>query len=188
MGTALASFVAGALIVFTMFDETQVTKVDALQGSIRELKAEVKTWQENAVPTAKYGELLEKAQLKSSELMAHLEDKAKSSRKDPEHYEALMQNVDKMNQRMANLGSSVTRETIESEIAGIETDIAPLTRQTPYTLLMMRVVEIGLPVLLSLFSIFFVLRYTLTEKRSHEIKDLLRKRNETKQEMNTEIT
>jgi glycoside/pentoside/hexuronide:cation symporter, GPH family len=37
MGTALASFVAGALIVFTMFDQTQVTRVDSLQGSIREM-------------------------------------------------------------------------------------------------------------------------------------------------------
>jgi Na+/melibiose symporter-like transporter len=42
---------------------------------------------------------------------------------------------------------------------------------------MMRVFEIGLPVLLSLFSIFFVLKYSLTEKRSHEIKDLLIQRN-----------
>jgi hypothetical protein len=32
--------------------------------------------------------------------------------------------------------------------------------------------------LLSIFSIFFLLRYSLTEKRSHEIKDLLKKRNE----------
>ena len=54
----------------------------------------------------------------------------------------------------------------------------PLTKQTPYTLLMMRVVEIGLPLLLSIFSIFFLLRYSLTEKRSHEIKELLKKRNE----------
>jgi Na+/melibiose symporter-like transporter len=42
---------------------------------------------------------------------------------------------------------------------------------------MMRIVEIGLPILLSLLSIFFALRYSLTEKRSHEIKDLLKKRN-----------
>ena len=45
---------------------------------------------------------------------------------------------------------------------------------------MMRVVEIGLPVLLSIFSIFFLLRYSLTEKRSHEIKDLLKQRNEAR--------
>ncbi len=178
MGTALASFITGALIVFTLFDETQVTKVDALQGSIRELKAEVETWEAGMAPTAAYNEFLEKAQKKSAELMAHLEAKAKSARKDPEHYEALMRNVEIMNQRMANLNASVTRETIEQEIGLIEAEIAPLTRQTPYTLLMMRVVEIGLPILLSLFSIFFVLKYSLTEKRSHEIKELIRRRNE----------
>lgn len=178
MGTALASFVAGALIVFTQFDQTQVTKVDALQGSIRELKAEVKTWQEGTEPTTAYNEFLEKAQKRSSELMAHLETKAKASKKNPEHYVALMQNVDKMNQRMANMNASVTRETIEQELALIEEEIMPLTRQTPYTLLMMRVVEIGLPILLSIFSFLFVLRYNLTEKRSHEIKEMLRRRDE----------
>ena len=59
-------------------------------------------------------------------------------------------------------------------------EFVQLTQQTPYTLLMMRVVEIGLPLLLSIFSIFFLLRYSLTEKRSHEIKALLKKRNEEK--------
>ncbi len=45
MGTALASFVAGVLIVFTMFDQTQVTRVDSLQGSIRELRSKVQFWE-----------------------------------------------------------------------------------------------------------------------------------------------
>lgn len=48
MGTALASFVAGALIVLTLFDETQVTKVDGLQGNIRELRTMVQSWNGNA--------------------------------------------------------------------------------------------------------------------------------------------
>jgi Na+/melibiose symporter-like transporter len=71
---------------------------------------------------------------------------------------------------------------LDKELGSIENSIMPLTQQTPYTLLMMRVVEIGLPLLLSIFSIFFLLRYTLTEKRSHEIKDLLRERNVTRDE------
>jgi GPH family glycoside/pentoside/hexuronide:cation symporter len=66
---------------------------------------------------------------------------------------------------------------MDKELGAIENKIVPLTKQTPYTLLMMRVVEIGLPLLLSIFSIFFVLRYSLTEKRSHEIKELLGQRN-----------
>jgi glycoside/pentoside/hexuronide:cation symporter, GPH family len=55
--------------------------------------------------------------------------------------------------------------------------IVPLKLQSPLTLLRMRIVEIGLPILLSFFSIFFVMKYALTEKRSHEIKELITIRN-----------
>ena len=44
MGTAFASFVAGALIVLTAFDEIQVTKVDSLSGIIREIRSEIQSW------------------------------------------------------------------------------------------------------------------------------------------------
>ena len=83
-----------------------------------------------------------------------------------------------LNDRLARLNAASTLHDLDDELATIEKDIPPLTKQTPYTLLMMRVVEIGLPVLLSIFSIFFLLRYSLTEKRSREIKDLLKQRNE----------
>ena len=75
------------------------------------------------------------------------------------------------------MNTALSPESIDKELGVVENEIVTLTKQTPYTLLMMRVVEIGLPLLLSLFSIFFVLRYLLTEKRSHEIKDLLKQRN-----------
>jgi|GEM_PF-95243 len=38
-GTALASLISGALIVLTLFDESQVTKVDRLQGGVRDIRA-----------------------------------------------------------------------------------------------------------------------------------------------------
>jgi Na+/melibiose symporter-like transporter len=79
------------------------------------------------------------------------------------------------------MNTSLSAEYLDKELSAIESNITPLTKQTPYTLLMMRVLEIGLPVLLSLFSIFFLLRYSLTEKRSHEIKDLLIQRNAERQ-------
>jgi Na+/melibiose symporter-like transporter len=178
LGTALASFVAGALIVFTMFDETQVTKVDALQGSIRELRAEAQSRQEGKAPEENLQELFKKALVKSSELKSHLETKTLETKNSPEHYDVIMQNITGVNERLENLDTTLTPDLLDQELSHIEEDIVPLTQQTPYTLLMMRIVEIGLPVLLSLFSIFFVLRYSLTEKRSHEIKDLLKKRNE----------
>jgi glycoside/pentoside/hexuronide:cation symporter, GPH family len=178
MGTALASFVTGALIVLTMFDETQVTKVDALQGSIRELHKEVQAQPAGEAPSVAMMEFLQKARTKSSELMAHLEEKATNDKHGKEHYKTLMQNMAGVNERLAGLDVSTSSESFDAVLSSIETDIMQLTVQSPYTLLMMRVVEIGLPVLLSLFSIFFVMKYSLTEKRSHEIKELIKKRNE----------
>ena len=87
-----------------------------------------------------------------------------------------MQNITGVDNRLANLNTTLPPEFLDKELDIIENEIVPLTKQTPFTLLMMRVVEIGLPLLLGIFSIFFILRYSLTEKRSHEIKDLLKQR------------
>jgi GPH family glycoside/pentoside/hexuronide:cation symporter len=180
MGTALASFVAGALIVFTMFDETQVTKVDALQGSIRELKAEAESRQSGNPPVENMQDLIEKARMKSNQLRSHLESKAGETKNSQEHYAEIMKNIKKVDDRIIRLDTTRSSELMVQELLTIESEIVPLTKQTPYTLLMMRLVEIGLPILLSIFSFFFVLRYSLTEKRSHEIKELLKIRNDEK--------
>jgi glycoside/pentoside/hexuronide:cation symporter, GPH family len=273
MGSALASFVAGALIVLTMFDETQVTKVDSLQGSIREMRSEVQYWQgykgltsanaewlENtrtqstealreskeylsylekefkknsnetnknlpAYPARKKNMLLntlsttkatagkleqvqshlekpglqtqasgldsiireaipltiktkfEKVRMYSFELLLHMESKSLETKNSKEHYNKIMQEIKGVNYRISNMNATMSLDYIDKELGTIENEIVPLTKQSPYTLLMMRIVEIGLPLLLSIFSVFFVLRYSLTEKRSHEIKDLLNQRN-----------
>jgi GPH family glycoside/pentoside/hexuronide:cation symporter len=273
MGTALASLVAGALIVFTMFDETQVTKVDKLQGSIRELQSKVQYWEgykgitnanaewlENtkmqnsealkeskdyliylekeshkiqepmnetltaypghrkdmllntlsrtrsveaeleqlqlrieksgpqteasmintivteAIPLTLQAKL-EQARMNSFELMSRLEARSLETKNSKEHYKRLLWNITMVNDCLANMNTTSSLNFLDKQLGIIEREIVPLTKQTPYTLLMMRVVEIGLPLLLSIFSFFFLLRYTLTEKRSHEIKELLRQRN-----------
>lgn len=273
MGTALASLIAGALIVFTLFDETQVTKVDSLQGNIREIRSDIKDWQgdqglsgtnttllqqtkkqvteaiddsklyvkvlekesvkkqdETYQKVAEYksqrknklsevilstkstiSELeilqvqlgnidtqspdsltktimntaiplilqpkLEKARLNSFELRAHLEGKSLESDKSREHYAQIIQNSIGVDKKLVKITTDMPLDQLDKELSTLETDTVQLTIQSPYTLLMMRIVEIGLPMLLSIFSIFFVLKYSLTEKRSHEIKDLLKKRN-----------
>jgi GPH family glycoside/pentoside/hexuronide:cation symporter len=177
MGTALASFVAGALIVFTMFDQNQVTKVDALQGSVREMRSELGSRQKGNPPAGNLEEMLEKARKRSNELMSHLETKSLETKNSREHYQVLLEEIKGINNKLAELDIKLSPEDLDRELGTIEEEIAPLTKQTPYTLLMMRVVEIGLPLLLSIFSVFFILRYALTEKRSHEIKDLLKQRN-----------
>ncbi len=273
MGTALASLVAGALIVFTMFDQTQVTKVDSLQGNIRELRSDIKYWQSDqglagtettifvntqkkiseaiddsklyikvlekesvkkqdeayqnvaeyknqrkeklaevikvtknniseleilSVQLQKNGEKntdsltkaivksaiplilqpkFEKARLNSFELLAHLRGKSLETTKSTEHFNRIIQNSEAVDKQLANINTGLPLDQLDKQLGDIETQTVQLTIQSPYTLLMMRVVEIGLPILLSIFSIFFVLRYSLTEKRSHEIKDLLKQRN-----------
>ncbi len=276
MGTALASFVAGALIVLTAFDESQVTKVDAIQGNIRELKSKVELWQEyKGVATAEWIEKtkiqadeaikesndysiylekestkapedlslvmqsyqepkkvlmlkalqstqatdeeliqlksklnglssqspdslatdaikqaiplllqtkIEKARINALILTAHLDDESQTKRvtrseKNKTHYAGLLNNIRHISDELAVIESGETLSSLDKQLATIEEEIKSLTKQTPYTLLMMRIVEIGLPILLSLISIFFVFRYSLTEKRSHEIKELLKQRN-----------
>lgn len=273
MGSALASFVAGALIVFTMFDETQVTKVDKIQGNIRDMRSKVQYWEgykgvsvanaswlentraqsaeaikeskeflgylelesnkkqegknlnvsayqsqrksllvteipvtkstilaleqlqlrlEKSGPMARASGIdtmvreaipltlqtkLEKARMNSFELKSRLEDKSLETKNSQEHYKQLLQNITGVTFRLENISTASSPNNLDKELGTIEKEIIPLTRQSPYTLLMMRVVEIGLPLLLSIFSVFFVLRYSLTEKRSHEIKELIRQRN-----------
>ncbi len=273
MGTALASFVAGALIVFTMFDQTQVMRVDDFQGSIKEMRSKVQSWQSestfnfvdselykrtiiqhadalresknyliflgkesekweklagenlselqkqkrtvlanaiantdatvyklerisvdissleskidrdkldafaNEITSLTLNTKLQKAKVYAFELAMHLEIKSIETNNSRQHYDELIENIDWVNSKLAGLNSSDGLNSIDQSLNEIEGKIVPLKKQTPYTLLMMRVVEIGLPFLLSLFSIFFVLKYSLTEKRSHEIKELIRLRN-----------
>ena len=276
MGTAFASFVAGALIVLTAFDEIQVIKVDGLQGNIRGIRCEIQSW--GAAPaftgtpaewlgktktqvakaldearkyvgylemeSAKHPKLsepsatesqsrkrdrlrdalatmkstaggleqlqvrltnlgpqapdslvkaavaeaiplalqarLEKTRMNSFELMAHLQSQSRQHQNSVAHYEEIIRNMTTVNDRIVSLKAASSLKVLDQALTAIANDIVPLTKQPPFTLLMMRVVEIGLPVLLSLVSLFFLLQYSLTEKRCHEIKDLLKQRNEAR--------
>jgi hypothetical protein len=131
---------------------------------------------DKAIPLTLQTRLL-KARMNSSELFTHIELKSLKSKNSGEHYQVLIRNLHGTGNSLAQISTTMPAGLLKKELDSIQAAIVPLTRQTPYTLLMMRVVEIGLPVLLSLFSMFFVIRYTLTEKRSHEIKELLKQRN-----------
>jgi GPH family glycoside/pentoside/hexuronide:cation symporter len=123
---------------------------------------------------------LEKARMDSFELTSHLEAKAKEHQNSAAHYHEILEDIATVNNRIASLDLASSPPVLDETLTNIAKDTVPLTKQTPFTLLLMRIVEIGLPVLLSIFSSLFLLRYSLTEKRSHEIKDLLRQRNEAR--------
>lgn len=277
LGTAFASFVAGILITLTLFDEIQVTKVDSLQGSVRDMQAKVKYWKDlqvggvatadwlgkaqsqipealkesneyllyleseavkkpgrkNYIPpdieaqrknvllnativTRQNIEALErhqtalasaaasgnattgtwastvtdsliratvpyimqskltKARISSFDLLVHLRTRSNEQKKSRDHTEQLINSVADINNRICALEPGAPLDVLGTGLAEIGAGIEPLKKQAPYTLLMMRVVEIGLPVLLSLLALAFAFRYALTEKRTMEIKELLK--------------
>ena len=274
LGTAFASFVAGILITLTLFDETQVTRVDSLQGSVRDMQAKVSYWKgytgkaeeagvwmknaqeqtadalkesrdylvyleneivkkpsrkniftadieaqrknvlmnatavtrENIDALGRHVESLAsagtyvsaavsdslvratvplimqskmtRARISSSDLLVHLRTRSNEQQKSRAHTEHLIGSVAEMNNKIYALEPGSPLEVLEAGLAPIAGGIEPLKKQSPYTLLMMRVVEIGLPVLLCLLALAFAFRYALTEKRTLEIKELLRTKRE----------
>jgi len=269
MGTALASFVAGALIVLTMFDQTQVTRVDAIEGSVREMRNEVQVIQQQDIFTEtnstnipilenlasqalneanQYLIYLErealrspgrdhvietrdqffagaieemrntikeletamqklrdqgieptdelareitaltlqvkliKAEVNAYHLQAHLKTRTKESEKSEDHYRELLENIAEIRNDLSTFNTARDLRLLEKELLQMEERVVPLKIQAPYTLFMMRLVEIGLPILLSIFSFFFITRYSLTEERLREIKQLLKARNKKREE------
>ena len=263
LGTALASFIAGALIVFTMFDEAQVTKVDKYQGTIEEISMWSKNWNQSInenklnseafktlesdalTEATAYKKLLKKENEKKFEntfeyvpeytaqreaaikqhlisvqytidelsggklnvdtvlknkqylpvaliqtklnklastileLQAYLKNKSLDPNvKNKEHYSELNKKMESVQNTLLKTVNNNDLLELQTNVKLMEKEIVELKKQTPYTLLMMRIVEIGLPIILSLISIFLILRYTLTETRSLEIKELLKAKNQ----------
>ncbi len=176
MGTALASFVAGALIVLTAFDETQVTRVDALQGSIREMQVSLENHLKEKNSIIDMASLVDKANAKAADLQAHFDQKINQLKHDrAEHYRDLSLSLAEVQSRLISLGN-VSPEGALLTISEIDPHLQKIKKQSSFTMLIMRVVEIGIPLLLSLFSVFFLMRYSLTEQRSLEIKRQLDER------------
>jgi hypothetical protein len=119
---------------------------------------------------------LDKMESNVFEMLTYFHNKSLDTKtKNKEHYNHLYNKMSEMKLALDQVKVELNVPALSKEIDKIEGELVPLKRQTPYTLFMMRVVEIGIPALLSLFSIFFLLKYTLTEKRSMEIKELLLK-------------
>jgi hypothetical protein len=154
-----------------------VTKFDAFQGSIRELRVEVDQAKAGKADPAKLRTLVATARTRSGVLTAHLMVTARHNERSREHYQGLLSDVTVMRKQLEEMQVTMPFEAFDQGLTAIESKLPALTQQTPYTLLMMRIVEIGLPVLLSIFSVIFIFRYSLTEKRSREIKELIEQRN-----------
>jgi GPH family glycoside/pentoside/hexuronide:cation symporter len=185
VGTALANFVMGVLLVYTAFDEQQSKLVDAVRAGVNRVQAEAKTWtSQPGDATSRTAELtaqIDKVISETDRLRQHLVERAAANTEETQHRESLIAQTDAVRAKAVALreqSSSLAKTPgeIVREANGLLEDVRLLTRQTPQSLFRLRFVEIGLPLVLSCVSILLTLRYPLTEARWKEIKDALNKR------------
>ena len=154
MGTAFASFVAGALIVLTAFDEIQVTKVDSLSGMIREIRSEIQSWGGDQAFSGTNPQLLGKTKMQIAEALAeakeyvsYLEKKSVKQQKPSEQSVTEYQNrerdrllnalstikataggLEELRLRLENLGPQAQDSQVKATVA----EAIPLTFQTKF--------------------------------------------------------
>ena len=183
MGTAFASFVMGALLVYTSFDERQNVLMDALGGNIAIVNAEAEAWAvSKSAQVERDAALVAQAEMiveNAGKLRSHLENRLETHPAQAEHTRALLEHLGSVEKlagdarRVSDAGDSAQLLRVAGELLQHSEF---LRRQSPETLFRLRLVEIGLPLALSVVSILFVLRYPLTEQRCYEIKELLKQR------------
>jgi GPH family glycoside/pentoside/hexuronide:cation symporter len=185
MGTAFASFVTGALLVFTQFDEQQNVLVDALRGNVAVIKNEADKWTAEEAASAdriaRFVNHLEGLVRNTEKLRTHFERRSDEHPNQTEHIGQLRDRTDEIRSAAEQLRSQSSMladnpaEVIRRTEALLE-QTRLLKFQDANTLFRLRLVEIGVPLVLSLVSIGLTLGYPLTEDRCYEIKEKLKER------------
>ena len=185
MGTAFASFVTGALLVFTSFDEKQNVTVDALGGNIVVMKTEAELWLTQEVEaqarSAKFVQQIKDMITNADKLRAHFVQRMDEHPDQAEHIGSLIEHVDSISSEAKDLRARsaslvATPADVINKADELLQQTNQLKKQAPRTLFRLRLVEIGLPLVLSIVSILLTLRYPLTEARCYDIKEALKKR------------
>jgi hypothetical protein len=76
----------------------------------------------------------------------------------------------------ARKDSATDSAELARRVDALSKQVMLLRKQSPVTLFRLRLVEIGLPLALSVVTIWLTLRYPLTEARCYEIKESLKRR------------
>ena len=183
MGTAFASLVMGALLVYTSFDERQNVLVDALGENIAIVEAEAEAWVAGkSAQVEQNAALVEQTEMivgNAGRLRSHLESRLEAHPAQAGHIGALLDHLGSV-ETLAGEARSANDAGDPAQLLRVAGELSHhsefLRRQSPETLFRLRLVEIGLPLALSVVSILLVLRYPLTEQRCREIKELLKQR------------
>jgi hypothetical protein len=170
--------VTGVLILVTQFDETLVKRVDSLSGSLKELQALT----QNANREQELRDELAKAFIEAEKLSQHLQSRLETFPDAAAHTQQLTDTASAIYRQLQDLERQIQALTsspvlLEEKTSTLLNQTVALTLQTPATLFWMRVIEIGLPLLLCIVWILFLLPYSLTEEQSQEIKRALEQRN-----------
>jgi GPH family glycoside/pentoside/hexuronide:cation symporter len=180
MGTAFASFVTGALLLYTSFDEKQNVQVESLLSHLAAVGKATETWEGEDLATPVQQAAIEgevrKLVTKSEETFGYFDRKNTGT----DHTKTLIARMEDINNRVSQLAADTAllgnREKLKAELKQLSESASTLKTQDPETLFRLRYVEIGLPLLLSIASAYFAWRYPLTEERCYEIKLELERR------------
>ena len=97
MGTAFASLVMGALLVYTSFDERQNVLMDALGGNIAIVNAEAEAWAvSKSAQVERDAALVAQAEMmveNAGKLRSHLENRLETHPAQAEHTRALLEHL-----------------------------------------------------------------------------------------------
>lgn len=126
---------------------------------------------------------IELAVLVARELFVHIQTVSDSHGSGDQHTQMLWDQIVTLYETTLDLSRSLsertlTTEHLEAELESLEVLSRPIMRQSPRTLLLMRLAEVGLPLILCICSVIFALAYPLTDRRCYQIKDALERRNE----------
>ncbi len=181
MGTAFASFVTGALLVYTSFDEKQNVLIDAFRGELEVLATEVEDWDAAPANNESLQEHLLLAATKLEEYRTLFGSQSPTELGLTAHSTQLQSTSDQLLAEIKQLQKEADQligqpTLLTQQIEELLERSQPLRRQAPTTLFRMRLVEIGIPLVLSCISILLTLRYPLTEERCREIEQLLTER------------
>ncbi len=166
----------------TILKQNLFTTIDSLKHFDSLLNSSVLNSENLSVIANKINKLkinfyLIKTQYNVYDLLNHLKSIQKNKKNEQKHYNELTKNLLSINFLLNTFNIYDTDSTNFKKLEEISLKIPSIKRQSPYTLLMMRIVEIGLPVIMSILSLLLLLSYKLTENRLQEIKVELTNRN-----------
>lgn len=184
-GTAVATIVAGLLLEFTSFDQKQNVTASELSGNIAVAKSEAELWRahepEAGTRIAEIDKQLAIMIQNSEKLRTHLVQRIEQYPAQSEHLGSLVEKTNSIHAKATSLKVrrsewATSPAVVIEETTKLLNDSTSLRQQSSETLFRLRLVEIGLPLALSIVSIWLTLRYPLTEARCYEIKEELKKR------------